>query len=413
MKLLLIVPALLMVQISSTLAMNSDTVSNLACPQVSQAGVARQSWSAGGAPFGAPLPEWDAVAFNQLRGRISECAGRAGENPRGLLEYVQRLEGMTQRQNGQSAAVADRGQRPGSGPDTAAQRDARLKDDRQRSQTAYERFVQQRDQEVQAANSTDTDVRSLVAKVESFASQDELKTYCNGVWRSQLPENTRVNVITNCKRRLQLMAIDDQKKTETSQVEASAELLPGLVQKLKQMPDDEDTLRDLQNLRSDNRYRLQSLSYPDQNKYLQAIDSRFGEISTKRIDDKCATVMSKISVPNEIRDAIVVDGLDGVSLAYFLCGPILSTDKVSVSIKTDDVVDIKVNSFTLTFARRRYLKDRKIEVALNSPIKGGVSALILTGASNGSEQLAIGNPNSFIVNFYSQFSPQVDAYMAQ
>lgn len=413
MKLPLMVSALLLIQTASASAISPEVVRNLQCSQVTQAGIARQSWSAGGAPFGAPLSEWNASAFDQLRYRISECASRAGQDPRGSLAYLQRLEGMTRLQNAQSAAAGERGQRRGTSPDVAAEHDARSSEDGQRSQTAYERFVQQRDQEVQAANSPDTNERSLVAKVETFASQDELKAFCNGVWRSQLPENARINVIANCKRRLQLMAIDDQKQAETRQMDASGELLPDLIQKLKQMPDNEDTLRQLQNLKSDNQYRLPSLSYPDQNKYLQAIDSHLAQISTKRLNDKCAVVTSKISVPNEIRDAIVIDGLDGVSLAYFLCGPVLTTDKVSVTLRHEDVVDVKVGLFTLTFARRRYLKDRKIEVAVNSPIQGGVNALILTGASNGTDELAIGNANFFVVNFYSQFSPQVDAYLPQ
>jgi len=209
------------------------------------------------------------------------------------------------------------------------------------------------------------------------------------------------------------MAISDQQQEEAHQAEMSAKLLPDLIQKLKQMPANEDTLRQLQTLISDNHYRLQSLSYPDHNTYLQAIESRLGEISTKRLDAKCETVVSKISVPNEVRDTIVIDGLDGVSLTYFLCGPVLTTGKVSVTLKQDDAVEIKISSFTLTFARRRYLSDRKIEVALNSPIQGGVNALVLTGASNGTNQLAIGNPNFFVVNFYSQFTPQVDAFLAQ
>jgi hypothetical protein len=73
-----------------------------------QAGIARQSWSAGGAPYGAPLTEWNAQTFSVLRRRISECAGQTSGDLRGLLAYVQRLEGMVQLQNAQSKAAADR-----------------------------------------------------------------------------------------------------------------------------------------------------------------------------------------------------------------------------------------------------------------------------------------------------------------
>jgi hypothetical protein len=410
MKIAGLISSLFLAQTIAAQALSPESISSLPCPQVTQAGVARQSWSANGAPYGAPLIEWGRQEFSLLRARIAECARQTGSDVRGLLAYMPRLEEMTKLQNGQSTAALERKQRDA---DLTAQREARSIEERQRSQAAYERLVQRRDQEAEAANSSNANERDLVAKVETFASQEELKSFCKDVWQSELPQNARVSVISNCKRRLGVMAIADQEQAEKRQAETSAKLLPDLIQKLKQMPDNGDTLQQLQNLKSDNHYRLPSLSYPDQNKYFQVIESRLGEISTKRLDAKCETVISKIAVPKEVRDAIIIDGLDGVSLTYFLCGPVLTTGSVSVVLKQDDTVDIKVRSFTLTFVRRRYLPERKIEVALNSPIQGGVNALVLTGAYNGTDQLAIGNPNFFVVNFYSQFTPQVDAFLSQ
>lgn len=51
---------------------------------------------------------------------------------------------------------------------------------------------------------------------------------------------------------------------------------------------------------------------------------------------------------------------------------------MSIRLGQRDLVEIKVESITLTFARRRFLTDRKIDVALDSPIQGGVNALVLT-----------------------------------
>jgi hypothetical protein len=378
-----------------------------------QAGIARQSWSAGGAPYGAPLTEWNAQTFSVLRRRISECAGQTSGDLRGLLAYVQRLEGMVQLQNAQSKAAADRKLQAQDNVDLATQRDARSIADRERSQGAYERFVQRRNEEAASVNSSGDNERELLAKVEAFTSQNELKSFCKDEWGSQLPLATRISVMSNCKRRLQLMAISDQQQEEARQAEASRKLLPDLIQRVKQMPAIEDTVRQLQDLKSDNHYRLPSLSFSDQNSYFQAIESRLAEINGKRIDAKCETVISKISIPNEIRDAIIIDGLGGISLTHFLCGPVLTSGNVSVAFGPSDTVEIKVDSFTLTFARRRYLSDRQVEVALNSPIQGGVNALVLTGAADGASRLAIGNPNFFVINFYSQFTPQVAAFLAQ
>lgn len=413
MKILWMIPSLLLFQTIAAQALSPESVSNLPCSQVTQAGVARQPWSANGAPYGAPLIEWKGQEFNLLRGRIADCARQTGADIRGLLAYVQRLEEMTRLQNAQSVPAVELRQRPGTNPDLGAQRNARSAEDRQRSQTAYDRFVQRRDQEIEADSRAAAHERELVAKVRIFETQDELKSFCNDIFQSRLSQSTRYSVASECKRRLEVMAFADQQRAETLQAEASAKLLPDLIRKLKQMPDDDETLRHLQDLRSDNRYRLKSLTYRDQNNYFEAIGSRLGEIGTKRLDAKCATVVSKIPVPNEIRDAIIVDGLSGVSLTYFLCGPVLTTRNVSVALGPNDAVDIKVDSFTLTFARRRYLPDRKAEVALNSPIQGGVNALVLTSATDGANRLAVGNPNFFVINFYSQFTPQVATFLAQ
>ncbi len=61
----------------------------------------------------------------------------------------------------------------------------------------------------------------------------------------------------------------------------------------------------------------------------------------------------------------------------------MTTGSVSGALGANNTVDIKVDSLMLTFARRRYLSDRQIEVALNPPIQGGVNALVLTGAADG------------------------------
>lgn len=413
MKILGMISALLLVQTIAAQALSPESVSNLPCSQVTQAGVARQPWSANGTPYGAPLIEWKGPEFNLLRDRIADCARQTGADVRGLLTYVQRLEEMTRLQNAQSVRAEELRQRPGTNPDLETQRNTRSAEDRQRSQTAYDRFIQRRDQEVEADGLATARERELVAKVRTFETQNELKSFCNDIFQSQLRQSTRYSVASECKRRLEVMAFADQQRAETLQAEASAKLLPDLIQKLKQMPDDDETLRHLQNLKSDNRYRLKSLTYRDQNSYFQAIESRLGEIGTKRSDAKCATVVSTISVPIEIRDAIIVDGLSGVSLTYFLCGPVLTTRNVSAALGPNDTVDIKVDSLTLTFARRRYLSDRKAEVAINSPIQGGVNALVLTGAADGANRLAIGNPSFFVINFYSQFTPQVAAFLAQ
>lgn len=390
--------ALLVLQNISANASSLETISRLSCSDVSQSAVARQSWSANGAPYGVPLAEWHQDEFAQLRSRIAECARQSGTDSRGLIAYLQRIEGMTRLQN----SAGDR-----------AHRQTSVDEAHRRSQALNESMEQaQKDQ--RAARDAEMEVeRGLVAKVEAFASASELKSFCSETWKSQLPETTRVDVVVACKSKLSKLAIADQENAEARKAQTSATQLSELIRKVREMPASQETVRQLQYLRSDNHYRLPSLTFQDQNSYINAIDGRLGEIGNQLTDAACAGVVSKIAVPQELRDALVVDGLAGVSLTYFLCGPALTTRNVSVRLGQRDLVEVKVESTTLTFARRRFLPDRKIDVAVDSPIQGGINALVLTGAADGAKPIAIGNPNFFVINFYSQFSPQRDEFLKQ
>lgn len=388
----------LVIQCVAANASGTETISGLTCVAVSQNVLARQSWSSGGAPYGVPLTQWGEEEFARLRARIADCAKQSGTDARGLIAYVHRLEGMTRLQN----SAAD-----------PARRQAAVDEAHRRSQ-ALNDSMEQAQKDRQRAYEAEKDVeRGVLDKVEAFTSSDELKAFCKETWNSQLPQTTRLDVMGRCKEKLARLAIADQQAEEARHAEASGNQLPDLIRKVQEMPATPETARQLQYLRSDNHYRLPSLTYHDQNSYLSAIDGRLNKISSQLTDAACTEVVSKIGVPDVLRDAVVVDGLAGVSLTYFLCGPALTTRNVSVRLAPQDLVEIKVEAFTLTLARRRYLPDTKAEIALDSPIKGGVNALVLIGATQGRDRIAIGNPNFFVINFYSQFTPQVSEFLKQ
>jgi hypothetical protein len=394
-RLLVAAFGLLLTQYVPANASAPETISQLGCPAVSQAGVARQSWSVGGSPYGVPLAQWGQDEFGLLRTRIADCAKQSGTDVRGLLAYVQRLESMTRSQN--SAADPMRRQ---AAVDEAHRRSQALND-------AMEQATKERERAYQAEKEVE---RAILEKVEAFTSSADLTTYCRETSKS-LPDNTRWDVVARCKAKLALLAMADRQAEEAHQAEASAKALPELLQKLQAMPANEETVSKLQYLH--NNYRLPSLSYHDQNSYLQAIDRRLGEISERQTEVACGGVVSRIAVPDALRDALVIDGLAGVSMTEFLCGPALTTRNVTVRLAGQDRAEIKVEDITLTFARRRYLADDKVEVALDSPVKGGVNALVLVAAASGTNGLAIGNPNFFVINFYSQFTPQVAEFLKQ
>ncbi|UWU92685.1 hypothetical protein [Bradyrhizobium sp. CB1015] len=390
--------ALLVLQNIPANAASLETISRLSCSDVSQSAVARQSWSASGAPYGVPLAEWRQDEFAQLRSRIVECGKQSGSDSRALIAYLQRLEGMTRLQN----SAADR-----------AGRQTSVDEAHRRSQALNESMEQAQSDRQKASEAEKEVERGLVTKVEAFTSASELKLFCSETWKSQLPETTRVDVVVACKSKLSRLAIADQENAEARKAQTSATQLSELIRKVREMPATNETVQQLQYLRSDNHYRLPTLTFQDQNSYINAIDGRLGEIGNQLTDATCAGVVSKIAVPQDLRDAVVVDGLAGVSLTYFLCGPALTTRNVSVRLGQRDLVEVKVESVILTFARRRYLPDRKIDMAVDSPIQGGVNALVLTGAADGGRPVQIGNPNFFVINFYSQFTPQLDEFLKQ
>jgi hypothetical protein len=378
-------------------AASKETISQLGCPAVSQAGVARQPWSVGGSPYGVPLAQWDQDEFGLLRGRIADCAKQSGTDVRGLLAYVQHLESVTRSQNSASDPV-----RRQAAADEAHRHSQALND-------AMVRSAKERERNFQAQKDVE---HGVLEKVESYTSSADLTAYCRETSKS-LPDSTRWDVVARCKEKLALLAMADRKAEEARQAEASANKLPDLIRKLDEMPADQETVRRLNDLLSDNHYRLPELSYHDQNSYNSAIEARLAKIGNRLTDAACDGVIAKLAVPAEIRDARVIDGLAGVSLTYFLCGPALTTKNVSVKLERDDTVAIAVDDVVLTLARRRYFADGAAAVAPDSPVKGGVDALVLTAATKGGRPVAVGNPNFFVINFYSQFTPQLAEFLRQ
>lgn len=407
MKLVWVAAAGLLIPVAPVAASSND-IANLTCAQVAQSEIARQSWSMDGKPFGVQYRDWDALTFDSLRRRVSDCATQAGQNPRIQLAYLQRLEGLTKLQNAMSASgVESRNIVPTAQPSqiSAAQ-------PRSREQDTTPQPAQRSSGATGAAASSETEA-SLVAKVEAYNTQDELRTFCRGIWGSNRDIAVRLAVRSNCERRFQLMKIAEQENAERRQEEEFAKQLPGLIREIQELPDSDEARERLRTLATNNNFRLPTLSFRDQNSYFQEIQSRLGKLKSARGNAKCDLLLSKHRVPAEIREAVVQDGLGGVPLATFLCGPILTANNVSVALSSGSTAEVNVDDYTLTFARRRLLKDRNIDVAFESPIVGGVSALVLTGAAQRNRQIAIGNPNFFVVNFYSQYTAQVDAYLTQ
>ena len=76
--------SLLVIQCIPANATGTETISGLNRVAVSQTGIARQSWSSGGAPYGVPLTGWGEEEFARLRAPIADCAKQSGTDARAL-----------------------------------------------------------------------------------------------------------------------------------------------------------------------------------------------------------------------------------------------------------------------------------------------------------------------------------------
>lgn len=290
--------------------------------------------------------------------------------------------------------------------------------DAQKAQERYNKYQKQQQDQSDADTRENARVRSIEAQIAAFPaeidSEERFRAFCRAALQStDLSAASKGGITNACRSKLAFIAQKKAAQTDDDKERDSKVLHDELVAKLKAMPPTEETVRELRRLIDNNNYRLRNLSFSYQNSYYEQIVSRLSHIKNDAAENICGKlVTSKLTVPASLKGAIIVDGLSGVSINQFLCGALVSAQKVAIA-NSGRSLEIRIDDINLQFGIVRYLDKQKMTVPVDSPIEGGTLALSLESAKVTGKDVAIGNPRAFVTNFYSQWTPQLGAYLAQ
>jgi hypothetical protein len=291
-----------------------------------------------------------------------------------------------------------------------AERRQRSLDAQARSQASYDE-MQRQQREAGEAEQRETELlkrleTELNALPHGADSRPAIEEFCSKIRTYELDVGSRARLRASCGQKLQVVEMREKEAAQKRAAEAATARTQLLVNELNAMPLDEQTLEKLQNLRAGDEYR-------NNTNYGTAVDSKMFEIRKTIRTKKCAPISARVPQPAELQGAIMLDGLEGMPLSEFLCSIVAAGAKVTVKARGESLCDIKVGDVVLTFAVGRYLRESGAFVGESSPIMGGVRALALQSVVNGRDEVPIGNPNFFVINFYSQFTPALNAFLKQ
>ena len=279
-----------------------------------------------------------------------------------------------------------------------------------RSQASYD-DMQRQQREAAEAEQRETELfnrlhAELNALPQGAEARSAIEEFCSKIRTYGLDVGSRARLRATCGQKLEFVEMREKEVAQKRAAEAAAARTQLLVDELNAMPSDESTLEKLQQLRAGDEYR-------NNTNYRTAVDSITFKINKTISTKKCAPVSARVPQPTELLGALILDGLEGMPLSEFLCSVVAAGTKVTVRARGESLCDVKVGDVVLTFAVGRYLRESGAFVGESSPITGGVRALALQSVVNGRDEVPIGNPNFFIINFYSQFTPALNAFLKQ
>jgi hypothetical protein len=308
-------------------------------------------------------------------------------------------------------------------PDFRAPADAILQQRRvqeqsqQNARRRYQESIEKQDRDRENQNQQDAMRKSLEAQLDAIPiapdNEPRIRELCRSAAASrELSSADRASVAMKCQNNLQVLQYRKEAVEEKAAAQRSREKLQDLVAQIERVPTTKESAEELNRLLRNNNYRLSILTFPDQNRYYQAITKKLGDLRDAYADLACEGIVKKLHVPEVLRRSIVLDGLAGVSLTRFLCGAIVANSNVSISLDAQSF-QVRINGAVLNFNVVRYLPEQRTAVPDNSPVQGGTPALALASVTDRDREVSIGNPNYFIINLYAQWTPQLSAFVAQ
>lgn len=289
------------------------------------------------------------------------------------------------------------------------------------AQNAQDRYNQyKRQQEEQAANGDreNSQIRKIEQQIDRFpieaSSDGPVRELCRATLQSNdLSATGKASIKAKCFRTLEAISYKKAAQAEQDNERNSEAIYKKLATELEAMPPTAETVQQLRQLLVNNNYRLPQLSYHYQNNYFERIQAKLRTIEASMSERiYSALVDKKLAVPPALRNSRILNGLSGISLMQFLCGALISTQKVTLT-ENGRLLDIGVDDLNFRFSIVRYIPDQKIIIPADSPLQGGTTALSLEAVTENGRPLNIGNPMAFVTNFYSQWTPQLAAYLRQ
>lgn len=290
--------------------------------------------------------------------------------------------------------------------------------DAQKAQDRYNKYKQQQEEQAAASDRETNQIRKIEQQIDGFpieaSSDGPVREFCRATLQSNdLSPTVKASIRAKCYRNLEAISYKKAAQAELDNERNSDVLYKKLAAELEAMPPTAETVRQLRHLLVNNNYRLPQLSFHYQNNYFESIQDRLGTIEASMSERIYAELVDKrLAVPPTLRNARIIDGLSGISFMQFLCGALISAQKVTLT-ENGRLIDIRIDDFNLRFAVVRYMTNQKMIIPTDSPLQGGTTALSLEAVTENGRPLNIGNPMAFVTNFYSQWTPHLAAYLKQ
>jgi hypothetical protein len=253
-------------------------------------------------------------------------------------------------------------------------------------------------------------VRSLIRHVEHL--EGHTKPILDDLVRKEIYD--RLTADRQQLERIQKSELQAQAKAREATEAESPTRLKEAIAKIRSMPPTVETAQKLNDLLTNNNFRLPELTFPDQNTYHQIISEKLAELSNSRTEAKCAPVVSKLNVPPDLEGAVILTPVGNLSLAQFLCAAAVSTGRASIGANPrqgEGVYVLKIRDLTLTFEGGRYVSQADAFFPRSSPVQQGVKAISLRSATTPDGPIPL--DRGFIVNLHAQFTPQMAVFLAQ
>jgi hypothetical protein len=193
--------------------------------------------------------------------------------------------------------------------------------------------------------------------------------------------------------------------------EKSSEQLKRYISQIKELPDTDESLSKLQQLRYP--YPdFPGLSYSDQNNLHQFVAQRIAELAAGKIDRRCRPLVEKVSMPPGMGEATVIYPFEKLHFSRLICAAYAATGDVAVTQTSSESYAVRIKSVELKFQMGGLAADGKTFVPASAPIAKTETALQFESYSTPTTTDVPGT-TAALVAFYSSFQQRLALLLRQ